>query len=289
MCSQTARFRFLFISTLVLIALFSYCPPFIAAQQSDLPASTAGESQPPPEKAKPPYKVALDFDNFESGTVPTGFRSALAGEGQKVSWVVKEEPSAPSGTKVLAQTSVDELGYRFPILVYDKFTTGDVEVSVQFKTISGKVDQVAGIIARFQDQDHFYMVRADALEGEVKLYKVVDGVRQSLARENAQVTPGEWHTLKLAVKDDHFAVFLNGKSLFEADDETFAAAGKVGLATKADSVTIFDNLQIESDDPNWIETQADTKTKPEDATLADTVSEEPDKQAPAATPQGSAP
>lgn len=288
MFSRTARFCFFCTSILLFITPFSDSLTVTNAQQSDLPAATPGEPQSPPEKAKPPYKVALDFDNFESGEVPTGFRSALAGEGQKVSWVVKEEPSAPSGTKILAQMGVDELGYRFPILLYDKFTAKDVEVSVQFKTISGRVDQVAGIIARFQDQDHFYMVRANALEGEIKLYKVVDGVRQSLAREDTHVSPGEWHTLKLAVKDKHFAVSFDGKSLFETDDDTFKAAGKVGLATKADSVTIFDNLQIESDDPNWMETQADAGTKPEDATLADTV-EEPDKQTPAATPQGSVP
>lgn len=288
MLSRTVRSYFFWTSMLMLFISSVSFPTFIAAQLSDSPTSADETPQPPPEKFKPPYKLSLDFDNFESDKVPTGFRSTLAGEGQSVSWVVKEEPSAPSGTKVLAQTSVDELGYRFPILLYDKFTAEDVEVSVQFKTISGKIDQVAAIITRFQDQDHFYMVRANALEGEVKLYKVVDGVRQSLARENAQVSPGEWHTLKLAVKDKHFTVFFDGKSLFEKEDDTFKAAGKVGLATKADSVTIFDNFQIESDDPNWMETQADAETKPEDATLADTV-EEPDKQAPVASPPSSVP
>jgi len=288
MPSRTVRSCFFCASLLLLSISTAGFPTSITAQQNDPPVSAHEDLQPRPEKSKPPYKVTMDFDNFESDKVPTGFRSALAGEGQSVSWIVKEEPSAPSGTKILAQTSIDELGYRFPILLYDKFTAKDVEVSVQFKTISGKVDQVAAIITRFQDQDHYYMVRANALEGEVKLYKVVDGVRQSLARENAHVSPGEWHTLKLAAKDEHFTVFFDGQSLFETEDDTFKAAGKVGLATKADSVTIFDNFQIESDDPNWAETQIDAETKPEDATLADTV-KEPDKQAPVAPSQEAVP
>lgn len=193
-------------------------------------------------------ETLVDFDTFETGKTPTGFSTALTGGGGPVSWVVKEEPSAPSGGKVLAQTSADQTDYRFPLCVYDKFTGRDVEVSVKFKAVAGNVDQAAGVVARFQDKDNYYITRANALENNVRLYKVVGGSRKQFAGTKAKVSSGEWHTLKLAVKGKHFEVFFNDKLLFEADDDTFQEAGKVGLWTKADSVTSFDDLRIESND-----------------------------------------
>jgi hypothetical protein len=163
-------------------------------------------------------------------------------------WVVKEEPSAPSGGKVLAQTSTDTTDYRFPLCVYDKVIARDVEVAVRFKAISGKVDQAAGLVVRFQDKDNYYIARANALENNVRLYKVVGGNRKQFAGKNAQVSAGAWHTLKLVVKGNHLTAFFDDTRLFEADDNTFPQPGKVGLWTKADSVTYFDDLTIESHD-----------------------------------------
>ena len=190
-------------------------------------------------------ETTLDFDNFEVGTTPAGFSTALTGGGGPVSWVIKEESSAPSGGKVLAQTSTDTTDYRFPLCIYDKLTAKDVTLAVRFKAVSGKVDQAAGLVARFRDKDNYYIVRANALEDNVRLYKVVGGSRKQFAGTKAKVSSGEWHALKLAVKGKHFQVFFDDKLLFEADDDTFKDAGKVGLWTKADSVTYFDDLKIE--------------------------------------------
>jgi len=192
-------------------------------------------------------KIDIDFDSFELDKVPAGFVPVLSGMGKEVSWVVKTEPSAPSGTKVLAQTSIDELDFRFPLLLYDELVAKNVDVTVQFKTISGHLEQAAGIIVRFQNEDRFYMVRANALANDVQLYKIVDGVRQPIAGENAKVSSGEWHTLRITVQNVHFQIFFDNQPLFEADDATFDI-GKVGLSTLADSVTIFDNLYVESRD-----------------------------------------
>ena len=146
---------------------------------------------------------------------------------------------------MLAQTSTDTTDYRFPVCVYDKLTAKDVTLSVRFKAVSGKVDQAAGLVARFQDKDNYYITRANALENNVRLYKVVGGSRKQFAETKTKVSSGEWHALKLAVKGKHFQVFFDDKLLFEADDDTFKDAGKVGLWTKADSVTYFDDLKIE--------------------------------------------
>src|SRR5215218_9611618 len=102
--------------------------------------------------ASPASQTVLDFDTAEVGKLPADFSTALTGGGGPIMWVVKEEPSAPSGGKVLAQTSADTKDYRFPLCVYEKIIVRDVEVAVRFKAVSGKIDQAAGLVARFQDK-----------------------------------------------------------------------------------------------------------------------------------------
>jgi len=199
-------------------------------------------------KASLAAQTVLDFDTAAVGTLPPDFSTALTGGGGPVTWVVKEEPSAPSGGKVLAQTSTDTTDYRFPLCVYEKGIARNVEVTVRFKAVSGKVDQAAGLVARFRDKDNYYIVRANALENNVRLYKVVGGNRKQFAGKNVQVSAGAWHALKLAAQGNHFTVFFDDTRLFEADDDTLPQPGEVGLWTKADSVTYFDDLTIESHD-----------------------------------------
>jgi hypothetical protein len=191
--------------------------------------------------------VVLDFDKDEVGKLPAGFTSALTGGGGDVKWTVVEDKTAPSGGKALAQTSTDDTDYRFPLCVYEKLTAKDVSVSVRFKPIAGKVDQGAGIVVRYQDKDNYYVTRANALEDNVRLYHVVKGKRVEFAGVNAKVETGKWHTLKLVAKGDRFQVHYDEKLLFEAHDETFKDAGKVGLWTKADSVIHFDDLTIDTE------------------------------------------
>jgi hypothetical protein len=133
---------------------------------------------------------------------------------------------------------------RFPLCTLNDLSAKDVDVSVRFKAVAGKVDQAGGLVARFKDKDNYYITRANALENNVRLYKVVDGSRKQFAGVNAKVTSGEWHTLRLVANGSHFEVFFDGKSLFTADDDTLKDAGRVGLWTKADSVTLFDDLRI---------------------------------------------
>lgn len=199
-------------------------------------------------ETKSTAETTLDFDKFATGKTPPGFSTALTGGGGPVSWVIQEDSTSPGGGKVLAQMSTDKTDYRFPLCIYDKATAKDVEVSVRFKAVAGKVDQAAGLVARFQDKDNYYITRANALEDNVRLYKVVGGDRKQFAGVKAKVSSGQWHALKLEVKGKHFEVFFDDKLLFEADDDTFTEAGKVGLWTKADSVTYFAALKIESYD-----------------------------------------
>lgn len=188
--------------------------------------------------------VTLDFDATAVGELPAGFATALTGGGGPAVWRVVEDASAPSGGKVLAQTSTDKTSARFPLCIYGGLSATDVEVSVRFKPVSGTVDQAAGLVARYRDKNNYYIVRANALEQNVRLYKVERGKRTQFAGADVQVPAKVWQTLAWEVKGTHFRVFLNDTLLFEADDRTFSGAGKVGLWTKADSVTSFDDLTI---------------------------------------------
>ena len=195
-------------------------------------------------------ELTLDFDRMEAGIAPVGFTQARTGRGGSGAWEVKEDDTAPSGKKVLAQTSSDPTNYRFPLCIHDAFEAGDVDLSVFFKPLSGRVDQAAGLVWRYQDPDNYYVVRANALEENVVLYKVENGKRSDLKPQgswfaygkDAPVPLGAWSSLRVLARSSTFSVWLNGDHLFDVEDDTFANAGKVGLWTKADSVTLFDTL-----------------------------------------------
>lgn len=194
----------------------------------------------------------ISFDKEEVGKVPKGFTTALTGKGKIGNWVVMKDDSAPSKPNVLAQTDMDATGYRFPICVYDNFSAKNVEVSTKFKAVKGEGDQAAGIVWRYKDKDNYYIVRANALEDNVVLYKVENGKRIDLPLVGkgrtygmkTKVPSGVWHELKIVAKDDLFTVLYNGKKLFDVDDKTFSNSGKVGLWTKADSYILFDDLTM---------------------------------------------
>ena len=138
----------------------------------------------------------------------------------------------------------DRTDYRFPLAVYQPISAKDVEVTVRFKPVAGKVDQAGGIAVRLTTPDDYYVVRANALEDNVRFYRVVKGNRQQIAGANTKVASGEWHTLSLKAQGDRFTVSFDGKQLYTTEDKTFGNPGKVALWTKADSVTHFDRIAI---------------------------------------------
>jgi hypothetical protein len=197
----------------------------------------------------------LDFEKDRGGEPPADFTIAQTGPGESPRWRVEEDPSAPSGKHVLAQRSGDETRSRFPLAIYDKASLADGTISVRFKALSGSVDQAAGIVWRYRDPKNYYVVRANALEENVVLYKVERGKRSDLKPVDAglfaygkkvPVRSGAWQQLRVDAERDLFQVYLDGSHLFDVRDATFAGPGKVGLWTKADSVTVFDDLEVEA-------------------------------------------
>jgi hypothetical protein len=173
------------------------------------------------------------FDTDPVGGLPSGME-AFSG-----SWRVRPESDAPSSPNVLCQTESS----RFPALALSEKVYGDVVVSIRFKPISGRVDQAAGIIFRVQDKDNYYILRANALEDNVNLYIYASGKRSSLKGSSVKVASNEWQSLRVEAIGNHFRGFLNDKLVVEARDDNYLA-GRVGLWTKADSVTCFDNVQV---------------------------------------------
>ena len=196
---------------------------------------------------------AVRFDDLLAGALSAGWTVGMTHKGGPPKWEILNDPSAPSPSKVLAQTSTDSTGSRFPFAIYGGATPKDGWVSVRFKAVAGKGDQAAGLVWRFRDADNYYLVRANALEDNVVLYKVEKGERISLVPKGKpsqtygvkQTIPKlAWHTLKVDFHGTMFTVSLNGRQIMEVMDTTFAAAGKTGVWTKADSVTYFDDFQV---------------------------------------------
>ncbi len=185
------------------------------------------------------------FDQDPVGKIPLGFTSALTGRGIIGQWSVMKDDSAPSPPNVVAQTSTDSTDYRFPLAIADDTNFKDLVLSVKFKTISGKVDQGAGLVFRLKDKDNYYITRANALEDNFRLYHVIKGRRVQFGGANFKVTSNTWHEIKVEARGNEFKCFYDGQLKFTAKDATFKEAGKIGLWTKADSVIHFDDLTVE--------------------------------------------
>jgi len=210
-------------------------------------SSRAGNTVEPeaPAPTQPAGKgFVYNFDSDVVGTLPAKFHEALTGQGKKVEWLVKPDPSAPSPPNVIAQLSADKTDYRFPLAIADEGSFKDLALSVKFKAVSGEVDRAAGLVFRLKDANNYYIVRANALEDNYRLYRVVNGRRVQFAGANFKVASDEWHELRVECVGNHMTCYYNNEKKIDAIDDTFKDAGKVGLWTKADSVTYFDDLTV---------------------------------------------
>jgi hypothetical protein len=182
--------------------------------------------------------------NMEVGVTPADFKFVRTGQGGPGKWIVIDDETSFAG-RVIEQSSADRTDYRFPLAIFDPIVAKNVDVSLKFKPVAGRVDQAGGIAVRVADADNYYVVRANALEDNVRFYRVVKGRRVQIDGVNTKVTSSEWHSLGLKAQGERFTVEFDGKTLFTTSDRTFAGAGKVALWTKSDSVTRFDQIAID--------------------------------------------
>jgi hypothetical protein len=187
----------------------------------------------------------VSFESDQIGATPKGWTATLTGKGDS-KWTVESDETAPSKSKVLKQSG----RATYPLLLKNDTNIRDGFIEVKFKAIAGCQDRAAGVVWRAHDAKNYYVVRANALEDNFVLYKTVNGVRSALdivGRKrgygvSVSVPANTWQSLRVDFKAIRFKASFNGEELFEVDDPTFANAGKVGLWTKADSVTLFDDV-----------------------------------------------
>jgi hypothetical protein len=187
--------------------------------------------------------IEIDTSTMQPGAEPADFAFWRTGQGRDSQWTVVADPTANKG-RAIAQISKDRTDSRFPLAVYKPFSGKNLEISVRFKPVAGAVDEAGGVALRLQTPDDYYVARANALEDNVRFYRVVKGRREQLAGANTKVSANQWHTLALKAEGDRFTVSFDGKALISAQDRTFPDSGKVALWTKADSVTYFDTISI---------------------------------------------
>jgi len=179
----------------------------------------------------------IGFDTETPGTLPAAWVQGVTGKGAP-RWAVRQDASAPSAPNVLQQSGSGT----FPWCVLRSSSLENGYVEVKFKSLAGKEDQAGGVVWRWKDGDNYYVARANALENNVSLYYTANGRRNTLKYVDAPVPPNVWHTLRVEFAGSQIRVALNGKTYIDLIDAHIGGTGAVGLWTKADSVTAFDDF-----------------------------------------------
>jgi len=187
----------------------------------------------------------IAVESMRVGAPPEDFDFGRTGQGGPGQWIVVADTTATGG-RAIEQSSTERTDYRFPLAIHRPLSARNVDVALRFKAVAGNVDRAAGIVVRLTDPDNYYVARANALEDNVRFYRVVKGRREQIKGTDLKVSAQAWHTLGLKAEGDRFTVMFDGKELYTASDNTMAGAGKVALWTKSDSVTRFDRIEIKT-------------------------------------------
>ena len=187
-----------------------------------------------------------DFELEPIGAIPRGWIvEATNPRGPLATWMVEQDTTAPSGTHVFALKKVNHhSGGTFNLCWTKEVALSDIEISVKFKAISGTIDQGGGLIWRVKDRNNYYVARFNPLEDNFRLYYVKDGMRHLIKNANISLDSARWHTMQIIHKGIHIEGFLEGKRLIACDSKVFSNPGGIGLWTKADAATKFDDLSI---------------------------------------------
>ena len=181
----------------------------------------------------------ITFDSYTPGALPAEWVCGVTGRGSS-RWLVEADADAPSKPNVLKQSGVGD----FPWCALKRASLADGYVEVRFKPLSGKQDQAGGVVWRWKDGDNYYIARANALENNVSLYYTANGRRNTIKYVDAPVPGNAWHTLRVEFAGTSIKVALDGKVYIDVKDSRIAGAGAVGMWTKADSVTAFDDFSF---------------------------------------------
>jgi hypothetical protein len=202
-------------------------------------------------------EIKIDFSDYPDGSSPTNFHSAVAGGGKPGDWKILQDEVPPllapltdkapvvARRAVLAQTSQDPTDEHFPLFIYDSETFQDFKLTVRFKVVSGAVEQMAGVVFRFQNASNFYIIRASALGHNVRFYKMVDGIRTDPIGPEMDIATNTWHTLAVVAQGNQFTFRFDDRLVMPPLQDSTFAEGKVGFWTKSDAVSYFCDAMID--------------------------------------------
>ncbi len=224
------------ILTIVVVALSLGC--------GDSQSKTKAEAQ--LETPANTITSTFGFDKVPVGELPAGWVvETTRQDGPPATWQVIEDSASHPGNRILALTDPPaKYGSNFNLCWLKNTSFLDGEIQVRFKAEKGRVDQGGGLIWRVQDKDNYYIARFNPLEDNFRLYYVQNGSRRTLVDAKIALDPDTWHTLKITQHGNRIGGFLDGKKYIDGTDDHFPSAGGVGLWTKADAVTSFDDFSI---------------------------------------------
>ena len=179
------------------------------------------------------------FDDAKIGTPPADWSCGVTGRGTP-KWMIEADASAPSKPNVLKQSGRGT----FPWCVKKSVSIADGFVEVKFKPLEGREDQAGGVVWRWKDSDNYYVARANALENNVSLYYTENGNRNTIKYVDAPVAANQWHVLRIDFAGKRIKIALDGKTYIDVADDHVTSEGAVGVWTKADSVTAFDDFSF---------------------------------------------
>jgi hypothetical protein len=183
--------------------------------------------------------TTINFENDEIGKRPAGFILSHTGKPQRSDWQIVND----NGNKVAAQLAKNE-GNIYNLLVFDNHIYGNFKMSVRIKAVAGDEDQGGGLVWRLIDNNNYYIVRLNPLENNLRFYKVENGNRRQLQSVETAVKPGEWFTMTVEMNGDKIVCSINGGSKISITDDTYKKGGRIGLWSKADAQTYFDDLTV---------------------------------------------
>jgi hypothetical protein len=187
----------------------------------------------------------VNFDQFRVGTAPPGWTVARNIHGAPSRWEVRQDQSAPTPPYVLAQVSNDPTDDRFPLALLDGVSLRDGDLSVRIKAVASREDQGGGLVWRYLDENNYYLLRANAMNKTVAVFRVQNGRRTAIvAGIKHEIPMNAWCILKVVARGSHFQVYVDHRRVVEGADEAFTGAGRVGVATVADSVMYFDDFRV---------------------------------------------
>lgn len=187
----------------------------------------------------------ITFAKEHLGKLPPHWTVAKTGAGEGSAWKVVAETSAPGKTGHALMQTAKSPNAVYNLCIRDGSKLQDGEISVKLKTLHGELDQGGGLVWRYKDANNYYITRYNPLERNFRVYRVVDGKRSQLAtKEDVELPSDKWFTVAVKQHGQNIECTLNGAHQLKVEDKTFTESGQVGLWTKADAQTLFDELLI---------------------------------------------